>query len=70
MQARCVNKYGASSIITGASFEHTYVVAHEESQGQPICIFMEDDDDAMVLDLDSSSASIGGTGCLCYSLKC
>jgi hypothetical protein len=36
------------------------VVAQEESQGQPICIYMEDDDDAMVLDLDSSSSFVAG----------
>ena len=58
-QARCISRYGVSSITTSASFEHTYVLAQEESQGQPICIYLEDDDDAMVLDLDSSSASAG-----------
>jgi checkpoint serine/threonine-protein kinase len=59
-QARCINSYGVASITTNASFELAFSVAQEESQGQPICIYMEDDDDAMVLDLDSSSASAAG----------
>jgi len=46
-QARCIKRYGTASVTTGASFEYAYVVAQEESQGQPNCIYMEDDDDAM-----------------------
>ena len=61
-QARCISRYGVSSITTNDSFEHAYVLAQEESQGQPICIYLEDDDDAMVLDLDNSSASVSGMG--------
>ena len=63
-QARCINRYGIASITTSASFEFAHNFAQEESQGQPICIYMEDDDDAMVLDLDSSSASVAGACCV------
>jgi hypothetical protein len=66
VQARCINKYGVPSVTTGASFEYAYAIVSEESQGQPICIYTEEDDDAMVLDLDSSSASIEEAGIYCY----
>lgn len=59
-QARCINRYGIPSITTSASFEFVFNFGQEESQGQPICMYAEDDDDAMVLDLDSSSASVAG----------
>ena len=59
-QARCINRYGIPSITSSASFEFVFNFGQEESQGQPICMYAEDDDDAMVLDLDSSSASVAG----------